>query len=611
MDNLTIVIPFCNGHATVGRLLQGLPRHLRVIVVDDLSDEPFAPPALKNVEVVRLAQKGYFSGAVNAGLARCAGDALVLNQDAELVGDDWKIWLDGRRETYALIGEGVFSHPAWPQGYVQGTFMYLRRDAWEKVGPFNARDYPLWGATAEWQLRACRQGYRALTAKPSEIPGFRHAVGRTAHTGDSIAELLRREPERRGLFIRTPPAVSVIIPCYNYARYLPDAVHSLLGGASSLGEMPPQTLASFEVVIVNDGSTDDTRAVGEALADAWQGVRYVERPNGGTAAANNTGLQNAYGPYFTILSADDMRESFALEALYRYSEANPGRAVCDDMVIFGGGQRQQVARMTDENGLDFLLGDNPMHAGALYPRPAWQQVGGYPEQFGDGREDWAFNLRLASAGVCAAQTHLPGYLYRREGQNRTLGNYAKKAWFVDKLRAMVPDIYKGARPMGCCGSGNQRTVTIPDGLPAATLKLAGADGMVLVEYLGGSSGETVFTGKVTHTRYVFGGKRTRGYVDARDAEALLTIREYKADLFRRVAPEPPASKPDPASQVGVTFTAEQKETIAEIAALNATIPEVPVVYAPPIDPVAFTAPVVADQTAGLKPAAVRKGRKNS
>ncbi len=616
--DLTIVIPFCNGHATLGRLLEALPRDVRVIVVDDLSDTPLERPNLNNVEVVRLERKGYFSGAVNAGVARCQGDALVLNQDATLFGGTWRDWLDWRREKFALIGEGVFSHPAWPRGYVQGTFMWIRRDAWQKVGPLNERDYPLWGATAEFQLRLCRAGYQALPVKQSQIPGFAHAVGRTAHTGDSIAELLRREPEKQGWLIRTPPAVSVIIPCYNYAKYLPDAVRSLLGGKTCLGDMPPQTLQSFEVVIVNDGSPDNTREVGLALANEWQGVRYVERPNGGTAAANNTGIAASYGKYFTILSADDMREPWSLETLYRFAEANPGRAVCDDLIVFGLGRRLQVAKMIDETSVDFLLRDNPMHAGAMYSRAAWQAVGGYPEQFGDGREDWAFNLRLAVNGVCALQAHTPGYLYRREGQNRTRLNYAKKAWYVDKLREMYPEIYKGARPMSnCCGHGSARAQTLPAGLPKAMVALAGADGMTLIEYQGDSSGKITYRGAATRTRYVFSHLEPRKWVDSRDVEGFLRMREARAELFKLAPVPPPVGLVDPEVETkleklqATTLEAARVE-VPTVAVLPET-PEAPFEAAVISEPVAFTDTVTApsDETAGLKPAPAHKGKRHA
>src|SRR6185503_20549111 len=107
----------------------------------------------------------------------------------------------------------------WPKGYVQGTFMFMRRDALEKIGGLNAVDYPLWGATAEWQLRACRAGFEALPL--DSIPGFEHARGQAPY-GSSIKATLEAEPAKRATFIRTPPEISVIIPSYNYGRYLRD-----------------------------------------------------------------------------------------------------------------------------------------------------------------------------------------------------------------------------------------------------------------------------------------------------------------------------------------------------------------------------------------------------
>src|SRR5574337_1443943 len=78
--NLTVVIPFRNGHATIDRLLDSLPHELPVVVVDDLSKKPYQSHRNK-VKVIRLARRGYFSGAVNHGIQECDTDVLVLNQD--------------------------------------------------------------------------------------------------------------------------------------------------------------------------------------------------------------------------------------------------------------------------------------------------------------------------------------------------------------------------------------------------------------------------------------------------------------------------------------------------------------------------------------------------
>lgn len=331
-DSLTVVIPFRNGHQTLGRLLDSLPDNLPVIVVDDGSQPPLhvdtTDPERTNVKVIRRAERGYFSGAVNTGIAAAGEkDVLVLNQD---------VWFDGsvghqknlinfileKRGEFAMIGDGVFGHPAFPKGYVQGTAMFLRRDAIERIGALNGRDYPLWGATAEWQLRMCRAGYRALPVRMQDY-GVHHARG-DAKFGSSIAATLREEPERESLFVRTPPAISVIITCYNYGRFLKDAVHSLIGGPTTLGDMPPQTLQSFEVIIVDDASTDDTAQIAAELADPWKGIHFLHLPkNVGSAAAANAGILKAHGKYITVLDADDLMEPTRLETLYRVAEQNP------------------------------------------------------------------------------------------------------------------------------------------------------------------------------------------------------------------------------------------------------------------------------------------------
>ena len=77
---LTIVVPFYNGHATLTRLLDTLPSELPVVIVDDHSDEPLQLDR-EGVTVLRPPEKGFFSGAVNAGVQSVHTDVLILNQD--------------------------------------------------------------------------------------------------------------------------------------------------------------------------------------------------------------------------------------------------------------------------------------------------------------------------------------------------------------------------------------------------------------------------------------------------------------------------------------------------------------------------------------------------
>ncbi len=547
MDNLSVIVPFRNGHATIERLLGSLPAELPVIIVDDVSDIPLGD--VSRGKVVHSGKRGYFTGAVNLGLSQCATDVLILNQDVYFAGDDWLKVIDGSRMRYGLIGESITGlHPAWPLGYIQGTFMFIRRDVINKIGPMNAELYPLWGSTCEYQLRAARAGFEVLPLK--QVPGFQHRPGHKARFGSSIEQTLKDEPERQGEFIRTPPEISVVIPCYNYGHYLPDAVGSLM----------EQTFQSFEVIIVNDASTDNSLQIAQSLADPWKGIRVVHLSNNvGTAAALNAGIKQTYGKYIAVLSADDMMRPYRLADFYRLQLENPHSFIYDDLILFGT-ETDKLAG-TKKAGKDVifplppydfekLIHKNGVHAGIMYPRQAWVETGGYPGEMGKGREDWAFNVALGIKGYCGVKAERPSYLYRREGQNRTLINtrWTSHQYFKEQMVRLYPDIYRGVRPMGCCG-GKKGNFTINGSktLMAQQASLPGRDGFEVLEYIGNSAGTMTWWGPVTRTRYVFGGSRRVGYVDARDAAGMLRIADQGQQAFRIY--RKPVVKPAPVVEV--------------------------------------------------------------
>ncbi len=97
--------------------------------------------------------------------------------------------------------------------------------------------------------------------------------------------------------------VSVIIPCYNQAVFLPQAIDSVLG----------QTLRELECIVVNDGSPDNTREIMASYLKRDCRIRYVEQTNQGVSAARNRGLLEARGRYIQFLDADDLIEPEKLQ----------------------------------------------------------------------------------------------------------------------------------------------------------------------------------------------------------------------------------------------------------------------------------------------------------
>ena len=106
---------------------------------------------------------------------------------------------------------------------------------------------------------------------------------------------------------------SVIIPNYNHAQYLGDAIQSVLD----------QTYRNFEIIVVDDGSTDNSREVVAGFGDQ---VNYIWQENRGLSAARNTGIRRAKGTYIGLLDADDMYEPDFLSTLVSELETDPHAA---------------------------------------------------------------------------------------------------------------------------------------------------------------------------------------------------------------------------------------------------------------------------------------------
>src|SRR6266571_502317 len=192
------------------------------------------------------------------------------------------------------------------------------------------------------------------------------------------------------------PGISIIMPAFNAERHIGESIQSVLD----------QTLGDWELIVVDDGSTDDTATVVGRFNDSR--VHYVKRENGGQAAARNTGIRNSNGALIAFLDADDLwlPEKLARQVdVFQQTEADV--VYCDGYVFFDNGDADRSdffavvpGRKDGTAMLDLLYQYNRIATlSAMVRRKAVEQVGLFDEsrRF-QNCEDYELWLRLARAG---------------------------------------------------------------------------------------------------------------------------------------------------------------------------------------------------------------------
>src|SRR5258708_7235502 len=135
----------------------------------------------------------------------------------------------------------------------------------------------------------------------------------TTDTKGWQAEQERARISQLGSELPHPGLVSVVIASHNYAHFIPQTLDSVLA----------QTYPNWECIVVDDGSTDNTREVVERYADADQRIRYLWQENQRLAAARNRGIANSSGEYLQFLDADDLIEPGKFERQVGVLEHHP------------------------------------------------------------------------------------------------------------------------------------------------------------------------------------------------------------------------------------------------------------------------------------------------
>ncbi len=234
--------------------------------------------------------------------------------------------------------------------------------------------------------------------------------------------------------VSTLPLISVIIPCYNHGKFLKKAVESILN----------QPFEKVEIIIVNDGSIDNSSEVAQSLIERYNNcaITLIDQPNSGEPAiSRNNGIKLARGTYILPLDADDYLDSHSFEYYQEAIQTNKDELI----VVYGWMQRFgdiDTIWRTIQVDPSVLLRQSKFGNCSLYSRELWEMHNGYRVGI-PGYEDWEFWISCAELG--AKFINIPKVTYHYYvSENDSMGKSGRRKheWLIAKIFLEHPDLYE-------------------------------------------------------------------------------------------------------------------------------------------------------------------------
>lgn len=211
------------------------------------------------------------------------------------------------------------------------------------------------------------------------------------------------------------PKVSVVIATYNAAPFLGEAIDSILN----------QTFRDLELIIVDDGSTDETHQILGRYTDP-RIIRLRNETNQGVARARNCGNAIARGEYLAVQDADDLSTPDRIEKQVAFLDAHPeiGLVGSQGILIGESGETRLKVPLHNTEIQALLLGENCLlHSSLMMRRGIFEEIGGYDETYV--AEDYDLVLRLAERTQVA---NLPDILYLKRGVSGSITYSPRGLW---------------------------------------------------------------------------------------------------------------------------------------------------------------------------------------
>lgn len=271
----------------------------------------------------------------------------------------------------------------------------------------------------------------------------------------SSRQLLAIPTERPVTTKNDCPTVSVVIPCYNAAPFLRETLDSAIN----------QTYPPLEILVIDDGSTDDSAAIAESFGPP---VRVIRQPNQGESVARNRGIDEAQGDWVAFLDADDVWKPEKTEKQVTAIKSAPRKIVCcytDLYLFYPDGQTESIPRQRLDEDSQFsikMLVDWCVHPITALVRTEVARAVRFPE-FTRTSEDMLFFLALRFQGrFLKLDEELCGYR-RHKGQQTQIPEHhvravrAKSEWLHNNH-----DLYNDQEYQGAQETLRQELVTIHD-----------------------------------------------------------------------------------------------------------------------------------------------------
>ena len=227
------------------------------------------------------------------------------------------------------------------------------------------------------------------------------------------------------------PDVSVVVPLYNQADYIEENIESL----------SKQSLKNFEVIVVNDGSSDNSLEIINNLKEKYTtlDIKIINQKNCGLSCARNRGISEAKSKYILPLDADD---KLSFDALEKYFNAiNADKSI--DIVIADTQSFAEANWVSEKHlaNLKLLPYENKFNYCGLFKKTVWEEIGGYKTNMFGGYEDWEFWINCLKKSYKFFFIKESLFFYRVKKESMLTESLKKDEYLKSKIILNNTDIY--------------------------------------------------------------------------------------------------------------------------------------------------------------------------